>query len=133
MKDEIITYREMCDRENVQTLQRGMNYRLNANYSVILMSQRTNAPYSDRVYPDGITIEYEGHDEARGDYSTDPKSLNQPRVTRNGKLTQNGLFADAVEQFKAGKRSPELVRVYEKVFPGVWSEKGFFYLKDYRH
>lgn len=29
MKDNIITYREMCDNENVQTLQRGMNYRLN--------------------------------------------------------------------------------------------------------
>jgi len=24
MKDEIISYREMCDNENVQTLQRGM-------------------------------------------------------------------------------------------------------------
>lgn len=62
MKDEIISYREMCDRENVQTLQRGMNFRLNRNYSVILMSQRKNAPYNDKIFDDGFTIEYEGHD-----------------------------------------------------------------------
>ncbi len=62
MKDQIVTYREMCDQENVQTLQRGMNYRLNPNYSVILMSQRKNAPYNDRISDDGFSIEYEGHD-----------------------------------------------------------------------
>ncbi len=45
MKDQILLYLQMCDAEKVQTLQRGMNYRLNPDYSVILMSQRTNAPY----------------------------------------------------------------------------------------
>jgi len=44
IQDDILSYREMCDAENVQTLQRGMNYRLNPQYSVILMSQRSNAP-----------------------------------------------------------------------------------------
>ena len=62
MKDEILSYRNMCDQEGVQTLQKGMNYRLNANYTVILMSQRPNAPYKDKIYEDGLTIEYEGHD-----------------------------------------------------------------------
>ncbi len=42
--DEILSFREMCDAENVQTLQPGMNFRLNASYSVILMSRRSNAP-----------------------------------------------------------------------------------------
>ena len=62
MKDEIITYREMCDREHMQTIQRGMNYRLNSDYTVILLSQRKNAPYKDIVSDDGFVIEYEGHD-----------------------------------------------------------------------
>jgi hypothetical protein len=59
MLDEIISYRDLCNRENVQTLQRGMNFRLNNNYSVILMSRRNNAPYQDKILNDGITIEYE--------------------------------------------------------------------------
>jgi len=29
IKDDILSYREMCDAENIQTLQRGMNFRLN--------------------------------------------------------------------------------------------------------
>ncbi|MBN1364901.1 MAG: HNH endonuclease [Syntrophaceae bacterium] len=133
MKDEIISYRQMCDAEKVQTLQRGMNYRLNANYSVILMSQRRNAPYKDSILQDGITIEYEGHDVPKTSSNLDPKKLDQPKVTMSGKLTQNGLFASAVEDYKGGKRTPEIVRAYEKIFSGVWSEKGFFKLIDYKY
>lgn len=133
MKDEIISYRQMCDAEKVQTLQRGMNYRLNPNYSVILMSQRQNAPYKDQVLPDGITIEYEGHDSPKTSSNINPKHINQPRNTISGKLTQNGLFAVAVEDYKSGKKNPEIVRAYEKIFSGVWSEKGFFKLIDYKY
>lgn len=78
IQDDILNYREMCDVEGKQTLQRGMNYRLNPNYSVILMSQRSNAPYKDRVYEDGITIEYEGHDVSRQGYQHNPKNEDQP-------------------------------------------------------
>ncbi|MGD0279792.1 MAG: HNH endonuclease [Smithella sp.] len=133
MKDEIISYRRMCDAENVQTLQRGMNYRLNPNYSVILMSQRHNAPYRDRILSDGITIEYEGHDIPKTSSSINPKSLDQPKTTMLGKLTQNGLFASAIDDYKLGKRRPEVVRAYEKIFSGVWSEKGFYNLIDYKY
>ena len=132
MRDQILLYREMCDAEKVQTLQRGMNYRLNPEYSVILMSQRSNAPYSDRIHDDGITIEYEGHDVPRTHYGMDPKQYDQPRTTKSGRLTQNGFFAKAVDDYKNGTRTPEIVRVYEKVMPGVWSEKGFFKLKNYK-
>jgi hypothetical protein len=52
MINDIISYRTLCDNENVQTLQRGMNFKLNPNYSVILMSQRSNAPYSDKILED---------------------------------------------------------------------------------
>jgi hypothetical protein len=133
MKDQILLYREMCDIENVQTLQRGMNYRLNPEYSVILMSQRTNAPYKDKIYDDGFTIEYEGHDVPKTDGTQNPKNIDQTGKTKNGKLTQNGLFAKAVEEYKSGKREPEIVRVYEKIMPGIWSEKGFFKLIDYKY
>jgi hypothetical protein len=133
MRDEIISYRNMCDNENVQTLQRGMNYRLNPKYSVVLMSQRRNAPYNDAIHNDGITIEYEGHDVPKSDGVDDPKKFDQPYKTKNGKLTQNGLFANSIEEHKNGKRIPEIVRVYEKLFDGIWSEKGFFKLIDYRY
>ncbi len=113
----------MCDAEGVQTLQRGMNYRLNPNYSVILMLQRRNAPYEDKILEDGLSIEYEGYDVSRSGQHIDPKAVDQPRHTKTGRLTQNGRFAQAVDEFKAGRRASEIVRVYEKLFAGVWSEK----------
>ena len=130
IRDDILSYREMCDAENIQTLQRGMNFRMNPSYSVILMSQRANAPYRDKVYEDGITIEYEGHDVPKRSYDHNPKAEDQPHKLPGGKLTQNGLFAQAVARFKSGNSPPELVKVYEKILPGVWSLKGYFDLVD---
>src|SRR3989344_4921405 len=104
IRDDILSYREMCDAENVQTLQRGMNFRLNPLYSVILMSQRTNAPYKDKIYEDGITIEYEGHDVPKKGYIHKPKEENQSETLPSGKLTQNGLFVKTINEFKAGER-----------------------------
>ena len=133
MKDQVISYREMCDAEDVQTLQRGMNYHLNPCYSVILMSQRRNAPYADRILDDELSIEYEGHDVSRTEEYPNPKNIDQPRFTKTGKFTQNGLFAKAVDDYKSGMRDAEIVRVYEKLFAGIWSEKGFFRLVDYKY
>lgn len=132
IQDDILSYREMCDIENVQTLQRGMNFRLNPSYSVILMSQRSNAPYQDKIQDDGLTIEYEGHDVSKKTYDHNPKNEDQPDKLPSGRLTQNGLFIKAVIDFKKDKTTPELVKVYEKVFSGVWSLKGFFDLIDYK-
>ena len=122
----------MCDAENVQTLQRGMNFRMKPTYSVILMSQRSNAPYQDRIYEDGITIEYEGHDVSRRTYNHDPKAEDQPEKLPSGRLTQNGYFIKAAKDHIENRMTPELVKVYEKVFPGVWSMKGFFDLINYK-
>lgn len=122
----------MCDAENVQTLQRGMNFRLNPTYSVILMSQRSNAPYNDKIHSDGKTIEYEGHDTLRKPHANNPKLENQPQKLPSGRLTQNGLFMKTVDEFKKLKGNLELVKVYEKIFTGVWSLKGFFDLLDYK-
>lgn len=121
----------MCDLEN-QTLQRGMNFRLNPLYSVILMSQRSNAPYKDKIYSDGITIEYEGHDLSKREYSHNPKFQDQPEKLPSGKLTQNGRFMEAVKNYKNFDQKPEIVKVYEKIMDGVWSLKGFFNLTDYK-
>ena len=132
IQDDILSYREMCDAENVQTLQRGMNFRMNSTYSVILMSQKSNAPYIDRVHEDGVTIEYEGHDVSKRSHDHNPKIEDQLDKLPSGKLTQNGYFIKAVREFKTNKNSLELVKIYEKVFPGVWSLKGFFDLVDYK-
>jgi hypothetical protein len=131
IQDDILSYREMCNAENQEVMQRGMNFRMNPNYSVVLMSQRSNAPYSDKVYDDGITIEYEGHDELKFG-NADVKKIDQPEKLPSGKLTQNGHFIKAVNEYKAKRNSSELVKIYEKVLPGTWSLKGYFDLVDYK-
>jgi hypothetical protein len=129
MANEIISYLEMCSREGT-SLQRGMNFGLGGNHSVILMSVRPNSPYRDRLEDDGSTLIYEGHDEPRSQSNPQPKDLDQPERTTNGALTQNGRFFKAAQAFKNSKRQPERVRVYEKLKPGIWSYNGVFHLVD---
>jgi len=129
MENEIIPYLEMCHREGV-SLQQGMNFQLGGSYSVILMSVRPNAPYRDEVSEDGTTLIYEGHDLPRRDPSIDPKKVDQPRFTSAGNLTQNGKFHKAANDYKNGLRVPEIVQVYEKIRPGIWSSNGMFELVD---
>ena len=126
---DIITYLEMCQIENVN-LQRGMNYRLKPDYSVILMSVRSGAPYSDQVLEDGNILIYEGHDIPKTKDISDPKKYNQPMVTASGKLTQNGLFHTAAQGFQNKERVPERVKVYEKIRNGIWAYNGIFHLID---
>ncbi len=129
MPNEIISYLEMCRREGT-SLQRGMNFNLGGTHSVILMSVRPNAPYRDRFEDDGATLIYEGHDESKTNGSPDPKRIDQPEKSFSGRLTQNGLFNGAAQEFKEGKRPPERVRVYEKLREGIWSYNGIFHLID---
>jgi hypothetical protein len=111
---EVISYLEMCQAWSA-SLQKGMNFRLRPDRSVILMSRRSNAPYRDQIEEDGKVLIYEG---------------DQPRSSPNGKLTQNGLFEEAAKRAKDGKCSPEVVAVYEKIHAGVWAFNGFFLLTD---
>jgi hypothetical protein len=129
MEPRILSYLEMCSREGVN-LQQGMNYRLGGHYSVILMSVRANAPYRDNFTDDGTTLIYEGHDIPRNNPSIDPKSEDQSARTSAGSLTQNGKFHNAAQEAKASLRSPDLVRVYEKIRPGIWADNGIFELVD---
>ncbi|MGD0005714.1 MAG: HNH endonuclease [Anaerolineaceae bacterium] len=130
MPNEIIPYFEMCRRENIGNLQRGMNYRLNNAYSVILMSLRPNAPYADRIEDEGLTLIYEGHDISRTQLNPDPKIVDQPEFTLGNRLTDNGKFHKAAQEYKRGSRPAERVKVYEKIHSGIWSYNGLFELKD---
>ena len=129
MESRILSYVEMCSREGVN-LQAGMNFELGGHYSVILMSVRANAPYRDAHLDDGSTIIYEGHDAPRVHPGADPKAIDQPARTHAGTLTQNGKFHKAASLAKDGQRRPELVRVYEKIRPGIWADNGLFQLLD---
>lgn len=129
MANEIISYMEMCVREKT-SLQRGMNFRLGGNYSVILMSTRNNAPYKDEVIEDGTILIYEGHDIPKNAFNLNPKEVDQPEKTFAGTITQNGKFHKAAQDFKNGLRDAEIVKVYEKIRDGIWSYNGFFELVD---
>lgn len=129
MTDNIISHNEMCRREGV-SLQRGMNFGLGGNHSVVLMSVRPSAPYRDRFEDNGTVLIYEGHDHPKNVGCANPKMVDQPGDLPSGKLTQNGKFYRAAHEFKEGKRDPERVRVYEKIKPGIWSYNGVFHLVD---
>lgn len=129
MTDNVLSHNEMCRREGV-SLQRGMNFGLGGNHSVILMSVRPNAPYRDRLEEAGTVLIYEGHDHPKGAICPNPKVVDQPEMTPSGSLTQNGKFHQAAQAFKSRKRPPERVRVYEKIRAGIWSYNGVFHLVD---
>ena len=74
---DVISYLEMCGEEGVN-LQRGMNYHMRGNVSIILMSLRPNAPYSDKVEEDGRILIYEGHDVPKTQDNPIPKIIDQP-------------------------------------------------------
>ena len=117
----------MCQREGA-SLQRGMNFQMGGNHSVILMSVQANSPYQDRVEDNGETLIYEGHDISKK-YSKMPKLDDQPRSLPTGTLTENGKFEKAALEAKKGG-DPERVRVYEKIKKGIWSYNGVFHLVD---
>ena len=129
MRDEILTYWEMCARERM-SLQRGMNFREPPNVSIVLMNQRPGAPYNDSLPENGKELIYEGHDVARSAGIADPKAADQPWSLPSGAPTENAKFARAAER-NTVQRS--LVRAYEKLRQGIWSDKGLFDLVGYAY
>ena len=120
---------ELCVAEKCN-LQRGMNFKLRGLYSVILMSIRVGAPYHDVISDDGTVLIYEGHDINKTPGGLDPKTVDQPRTSIGGKLTQNGLFEKSAHDYLAGKMDSEKVRVYEKIKAGIWVYNGTFRLTN---
>jgi hypothetical protein len=129
MRGNVISYDQMCANEGAK-LQRGMNFKMRGGNSVILMSIHPSAPYQDQISSDGSTLIYEGHDEARSPVNKTPKALDQPMYLPSGRPTENGKFFLAAENHKSKGASPEIVRVYEKIKKGIWSDNGFFNLID---
>ena len=113
------------------SLQRGMNFRSPPAHGIILMSRRPNAPYEDEMSSDETVLLYEGHDVNKTKDTPDPKAHDQPRHNANGKPTENGKFADSVDNVKQRNAAPAVFRVYEKVLPGIWTDRGLYLLRDY--
>jgi hypothetical protein len=130
MRDEILNYWEMCAREGM-SLQRGMNYRANPRVSIVLMSQRKGAPYEDQLSEDGRVLSYEGHDQRKSE-GVEPKSVDQPWEESPGRPSENAKFVAAIDHAK-DDRKRHLVRVYEKLRDGIWSDRGLFYLTGYEY
>lgn len=126
----ILSYNEVVTKEGFN-LQRGMNYRpKDKKYSIFLMSVRDNSPYNDGFDEKGELLIYEGEDATKKE-TQDSKNIDQPLFTKNGKLTGNGKFFQAAEDYKYGRRkNAELVKVYEKISNNVWGDKGWFDLID---
>ena len=128
--DDIISYHQLISAERVM-IQKGMNFGIGKEYSVLLMSQRANAPYEDVVDKATGILMYEGHDQPRTKDCPNPKEVDQPLTTPKGSWTENGKFFRAAMDFRTGLRErAELVKVYEKIAIGVWCYKGFFELFD---
>ncbi len=126
--NQIISYRDMCNEEEQEQLQRGMNFDLRDGYSVVLMSIKPGAPYADKASEDGFTVYYEGHD-VPGDKT---KRLDQQPANPTGTFTQNGHFKFAIDKAKKSGDYP-LVKIYEKIKMGIWTYRGLFEMKDYEY
>jgi hypothetical protein len=125
---DVISYHQMCLAEGT-SLQRGMNFQQQGKHSIVLMSVRPGAPYNDYLEDDGRVLIYEGHDIPRSE-GIEPKRVDQPLKYPGGSLTQNGLFFESARRHKLANTPAELVRVYEKLRPGIWVYNGLFELVD---
>lgn len=124
---DVLGFQEMCAIEG-KMLQQGMHFRRGSGHSVLLMSRRKDAPYPDRMSPDGKRLYYVGHD-AFGDKRK--TEIDQPLVRVGNGLTANGKFFYAAQDAKK-LGTVEIVRVYEKIAPGIWVFNGLFRLIDAR-
>jgi len=77
-----------------------------------------------------VLLIYEGHDAPRNETNPYPKQIDQPIRNPSGTLTQNGLFHQAATNYKKGIKEAELIKVYEKIYSGIWVYNGIFRLID---
>ena len=129
MTTKLIRYNELVMNEDGIQVQRGMNFGIRGSYSIVLMSTEKNAPYVDEILYGGV-IKYEGHDKERIP-AHEKKLVDQPMANKTGTLTQNGLFFQAAENYKEGRREePAKMKVYRKIKMGIWVDMGFYNLID---
>src|SRR5689334_12003578 len=83
----------------------------------------------DRITDGGLLI-YEGHDVPKSKDYPNPKLVDQPMLLPSGRLTENGKFFEAAKLVVERGKLPDLVRVYQKLNKGIWSDNGYFHLVD---
>lgn len=83
-----------------------------------------------RMWDDFNVLIYEGHDEPKTKTIRNPKLVDQPEFLPSGNPTENGKFHNAAQDYKRETKSPDIVRVYEKIKKGIWSDNGYFHLVD---
>jgi len=123
MENEIIPYIEMCQREGV-SLQRGMNFGLARNHSVILMSVRPGSPYADRFENDGSTIVTKGMIFLVHLITKIRRQSINPSSQPTGTSQKWKVPSCSFKSIRLGRRPPERIRVYEKLKQGIWSYNG---------
>ena len=119
----------MCSREGM-SLQRGMYFREPPNHGIILMSRRPNAPYVVAMTSDESVLFMKDTTSNKTVQCPNPKVLDQPWTSTNGKPNENGKFANWVDSYRRGRVEVAIFRVYKKMRSGIWTDRGLFYLKN---
>ncbi|MBI5004483.1 hypothetical protein HZC00_05320 [Candidatus Kaiserbacteria bacterium] len=127
----LMSTNELMMREGMN-LQKGMNFpKHGEQLPFFLVLPSHEGGYSDEWDPATGVYTFEGHDsttvEAGG------RTPDQLLMYADGKMTENGKFYRAAQEYKDGVReTPLSIHVYEKLDPGVWYDKGLFDLLDAR-
>ena len=124
----IISYSELRNKEDGKQVTKRINYAIQKNYSIVLMSTLDNAPHNDRIFDTGI-IEYEGHNVPKNE-SPNLEMVDQSLLLTSGKPTENGKFFKELLNFKQGLRKPERVQVYRKLKKCICVDMDFYELID---
>ena len=64
---------------------------------------------------------YEQRNVSKNMSNQTPKIINQIGNLSSGKLFRNGIFAKAFDNYKAGGKAAERIRVYKKLKPSIWT------------
>ena len=107
----IISYSELTHKEDGKHVSKGINYAIQNNYSIVLMSTLDNAPYNDRIFDSGI-IEYEGHNVPSNE-SPNPEMVDQSLLRPSGNPTENGC----VDVNGNPTRETEIKNALKKISP----------------
>ena len=126
----IVSAAELAAREGVN-LQKGMNFRDRGGQLSVFLVLSHEGRFMDEWDEDSETYVYQGHDSTTTEGG---KLRDQIAMYPDGRITENGKFFRAGNDFKDGsRREPLQVQVYEKLDPGVWYDKGIFNIVDAKH
>jgi hypothetical protein len=127
----ILSTNELLAREGVN-VQKGMNFRKDPlMLPVFLVLPSHEGEYKEVWDAKKEVYTFEGHDSTT--VETGGKSKDQLLMYSDGKLSENGKFYKAANEYKDGvRKAPLKIQVYEKLDPGVWFDKDVFNLVDAR-